>query len=321
MMTFKKYPSIENSYRDKFVQYMLDQYPELCDAVYIVTEKIDGSNIQLIFEPSKPVQVASRNRVLTPGEDFFGVWDVLQDVELAALINTLTLFVDKTHQTINLYGELFGPGIQRRIDYGDKRRLLFFDAAINEELIPQGEFVQFMSLHGFPNLMVPIVTVINTLQAALDWSVEDSVTRVNPDGHSVQEKRCMEGVVIKPRDKVYRSHTGSTFYLKKKGEKFGEKEQKVKVPREQKEYREEVIQMYETFFGLINENRIKSVFSKHGEIEEPRQIGDYIKLVMADAKEEFLKDYEDELAPFNKDELKYVFNVGNMIVGLLKEYL
>jgi Rnl2 family RNA ligase len=312
---FRKYHSIENSYRDKFLQYSLDQYPELQNAVYIITEKVDGSCIQLVFEPNKVRKVASRNRVLKEGEDFFGILDVLKTEAIFDFSRRLDAFADKTNQTINLYGELYGPGIQRRVDYGSERSIAFFDVAINGDLLPAGLFLQFMDLHAYGQFTVPVLGVISGLQSALEFDVNLLSELKKVEGNII------EGVVIKPRDKVYRMHCGSIFYLKKKGERFAEKEQRVKVPRQQKEYRPEVIQMHEAFLGLINDNRLKSIFSKEGEIQEPKQIGKYIKLIIEDAKEEFWKDNTEELVPFNKDELKFVFNVGNIVVGLLKEYL
>jgi Rnl2 family RNA ligase len=278
---------------------------------------VHNSNIQLIFEPGKVWRVASRNRVLGEEEDFFDVWNVLHCDWVLEFVSALSIFSNKTRQTINLYGELCGPGIQRRVDYGSERQILFFDVAINGGLLPAGLFSQFMNLHGYSEFAVPVLDIVQGLQAALDYDVDRCSCIQNIEGNT------MEGVVIKPRDKVYKLHCGSTFLLKKKNEKFAEREKKVKVPRVQKEHREEVVQMHEAFLGLINDNRLKSVFSKEGEIEEPRQIGKYIKLVMEDAKKDFFDscDVEKATAAFNKDELKFIFNVGNAIVGLLKEYL
>ena len=64
-------------------------------------------------------------------------------------------------------------------------------------------------------------------------------------------------------------------------------------------------------------------FSKHGEIQTPKDIGKYIKLILEDAKEDFLKDYNiNELViDLDKNKEKAIFNVGSRIVNLLKSKL
>ena len=41
--------------------------------------------------------------------------------------------------------------------------------------------------------------------------------------------------------------------------------------------------------GYINENRLADLFSKYGEIQSNAEIGKYIKLMLEDAKEDFLE--------------------------------
>ena len=42
---FKKFPSIENHYQQKNIDYWLRLYPELKDEDYVITEKLDGANL------------------------------------------------------------------------------------------------------------------------------------------------------------------------------------------------------------------------------------------------------------------------------------
>ena len=67
--------------------------------------------------------------------------------------------------------------------------------------------------------------------------------------------------------------------------------------------------------------RLQAVFSKNGEIERPDQIGDFIRLVLTDAKEDFLQDNQEAVDALDKAKQKRVYNVGSMIAFLLKEYL
>ena len=74
------------------------------------------------------------------------------------------------------------------------------------------------------------------------------------------------------------------------------------------------------FEPYINKNRVLSVFSKEGEIEDPKDIGRYIQLVVQDAQEDFLGDNPQIDIPDNMK--KHIFNKYNKkIVDVLREYL
>lgn len=64
------------------------------------------------------------------------------------------------------------------------------------------------------------------------------------------------------------------------------------------------------------ENRVLSIFSKHGPIQEMKQLGDYIKWIIQDAQEDFMKDNSN--IELTDKELKQVFKVGADVVKLLK---
>ena len=73
--------------------------------------------------------------------------------------------------------------------------------------------------------------------------------------------------------------------------------------------------------SYITENRLQNLFSKMGEIERPNQIGDYIRAMLQDAKEDFLKDFGDDFSALSAKDHKAVFNAGRKIAHMLKERL
>lgn len=73
------------------------------------------------------------------------------------------------------------------------------------------------------------------------------------------------------------------------------------------------------FKSYITENRLLSVFSKEGQIQSPKEIGKYIKLLLTDAQDDFLKD--NDISHLDKQQQKDVFNVGSLIANMLKSYL
>ena len=100
-LTFEKFPSIKRLKRN-------------C----VITEKIDGTNAQIVFDEQGKILCGSRKRVITPEDDNYGFakWAYDNKDEL------FTILGEGRH-----YGEWWGSGIQRR--YGltgtDKRFSLF----------------------------------------------------------------------------------------------------------------------------------------------------------------------------------------------------
>ena len=305
-----KYPSIENSYRSKHIQYWLERHPELINEEYIIQEKIHGANIQFIFDlVVGDLQIASRNRVLSSGESFFDVWNVIKDYE--KVTEAMWNMSERAEVSIRLYGEIFGPGIGKGVQYFDKKQIRFFDMRVDNKMIEPVLMNEKFHEYYIEDYLVPLVAKVKTLQAALDIDTVFS-SMITPE--SIPDNIC-EGVVIKPFNHVYTSEQGSIFYLKKKNDSFKEKADAKKPPLP-----DNIISLNLVFRSYINEQRVQSVFSKHGEIERPQQIGEYIQLVLSDAKEDFIKD-NDEIEQLEKKEQKSVYNVGSTIVNILKGYL
>lgn len=82
----------------------------------VITEKIDGTNAQIVVDADGRCHAGSRNRWITPEEDNYGFaqWVRDNEVELSATLG------EGTH-----YGEWWGQGIQRRYGLTEKRFSLF----------------------------------------------------------------------------------------------------------------------------------------------------------------------------------------------------
>lgn len=308
---FKKYQSIENHYQNKHIKFFLNMYPELERAGYIVEEKLDGANISICINEDNLVRWGKRSSLLDDEQNFMGLESIKPQYNL--LINALIEQKNiNNYKELQIFGELHGPGIQKRINYGDNLQIKFFDIRVvdkdeNSFYCDPLTFYIVMSDMNMENHLAKRLTFFEKLEDALNFD-----TRIKNEYGSL-----IEGVVIKPYYTNYYSPVGGRFILKKKNEEFLEK---VKTPKKKKEYSEEVEKLETEFNSLINKNRVLSVFSKEGEIENPNQIGDYIKMVLSDAKEDFFKEHSlpEEIT---KDEEKYIFNQGTKIVGILKEYL
>lgn len=309
-MTFKKFISLENSYREKYINRMVDYYPHLLDEQYVITEKIDGSNFQWAFFPDGVVRAGSRNSYLDINGSFQGA-NIQQLYEAHyILLSELLEWAVADNVVIRLYGELHGQGIQKRVDYGPEKKLLYFAMTVDEQWLSFYDFENIMVEYGGDGYIVPIIEIANSLQDALDFNTK--FNSLLSDG----ENNLTEGVVIQPYANVYPDQNGSPFVIKKKNSEFDE--QKVKT---EKIIDPTVAALNSQFKAYINESRVLSVFSKDGEISSPKEIGKYIKLILEDAKVDFEKDFGDELIELDKTQLKDVFNVGSLVANLLKGYL
>lgn len=99
MSEFVKYPKTPRLFRD-----------------IIVTEKLDGTNAQIVVDWEGNVQAGSRNRWITPSDDNYGFagWVYANSVKLAEVLGPGQHF-----------GEWWGLGIQRGYGLKSKRFSLF----------------------------------------------------------------------------------------------------------------------------------------------------------------------------------------------------
>lgn len=306
---FKKYNEIENYYYNKHINRFLDMYPELKDTKYIVEHKYDGSNISICIDEENNVRWAKRSQLIAEDDNFMGLMEVKEDYTsfIDAVIEWKNRNVD-TCCSVQVYGEIFGTGIQKRCNYGDGKFIRFFDIRIGDEFVSPKRFREIMEEIGYSDLIVETFDMIEGLNNVLEF---------NPYIKN-EFGSLIEGVVIKPYYENYFSSLGSRFILKKKNEEFGEKKQKKQ--KKKKEADPEVEKLKELFLPYINRNRVLSVFSKEGEIENQDQIGEYIKLVMKDAQEDFYK--ENDISEIDRNKISTVFKEANReIVGILKEFL
>jgi len=311
---FKKYPSLTNHYHSKDIDYFTTKYgDEMREVTWQITEKIHGANFSILFTPNSSPNWFSRNQQIT-NANFYNCEDLI--LEYVNKLKIAQNWVNQTNRTFRVFGELYGPGIQKGVDYGPERKIRFYDLMIDDMLVPQQEFENFFYDHGLGSLMVPIIGRVGTLEEGLEFDSRfDSKL-------STKEGNICEGIVIKPYEKVFVDSQGSVFYIKKKNEEFKEK-QKVKKERTETQYTEEVNKWHNEFLSYINKNRAESVFSKEGEISSFKDIGKYISLIHQDALDDFNKEHSDDFVreDFTKKELKHIFNSSKDVVKLLKEYL
>jgi Rnl2 family RNA ligase len=309
---FKKYPSLVNHYRADDIHYWLGVNPGLSQATYVIQEKVHGANISFYVSPDEtPIMACSRNRVLPPDENFYGL-PAIRQLYMAEFMR-LKEYAKKHNHIVRVYGEFFGGKIQTGVDYGLEKRILFFDVKIDGTWLTGEEFEVFFNDDvSLPYMTVPKLAVVRTLQDALQFPTEiNSVLNEEAQGDNI-----MEGVVIKPYKLVQLSKEGSKFAIKKKNDAFKEKVHRKKPPPD---IDQSLLDLQEEFNTYLTDMRLQGIFSKFGLIWKPSQIGEYIKYMMDDAMEDFFAD-NPSAKELPKKTRKTIFrNAGKILAPMLKK--
>ncbi len=315
-MSYKKYPSLTRDDHSKNIQWWLDRYPELETETYQITEKLDGANLQFNLSPHVEMQVGKRSSLIGRNSTFMNVW-VTIDQKYTQVFDTLQDYVNDADVDMRLYGEIYGQGIQNRVWYGGEKQIRFFDIMINDVWLAPKDAVTLLNDLNLIDMYVPIIGSVDGIFEALQ--VKHDFMSYYDDVKPNNKPNYTEGIVIKPLNQVYESGSGSMFYIKRKNDLFKERTNTNKTPVV---VSDNLLLLFNDFKTYININRVLSVFSKEGEIEQANQMGVYIRLVLEDAKKDFIDDNPDvDFDNMEKKDKKFIFNVGKYIVPILREYL
>ena len=278
-MKFKKFTSIENSYREKYIE-IIREYGY--DKVrWLATEKIDGANFSFITD-GKEVKVASRNQIV---DGTFYHCQAVIDRYKDKVLKLKQIHFASADQ-IQVYGELFGKGIQNKIFYGEDKNFMAVEIQEDGVVVSTDDAAGLLTYVGIP--IAPGLGVFGSLDKALELSpvfVSKVYDELYPDASVTQfelGENDAEGIVLKPVEPVYLPN-GSRVILKYKNPAFSEKNKKKKKGNGETNPFIEIAEMY------INENRMNAVLSKEGELT-PKDYGRIIKLMAEDVQEDMIKD-------------------------------
>ena len=219
---------------------------------FVIEEKIHGANVSFRFEEGKPMAIHSRNQVIGEHDKFFGIQAVMplyKPVE-EKVLKYMQQNADKV-KSLYLFGEYFGGAIQQGIDYGQEKRILFFDIYINENIVDYVTFEQLQKEIGIEEFCVKPLTFVNSFDEAISYNIKFNSTHSNKTDSNI----C-EGIVIKQYCLNEGAGAGEVFICKLKNTHFLECTPK---PKEKKEKAEKKMQLMD----YINPNRIESYLSKN----------------------------------------------------------
>jgi len=319
---FKKYPSIENVYKDEYISWWFAYEPLLENEDFVILEKLHGGNLQLIFTPDKTYSKASRKQMM-PDNGLYNVNDTLKNYK-----DVIDFFRELSYvegAIFHLYGEHFGKGIQAGVDYGPDKMIRFFNTRKDFKLQSFKETEVLFNLMGSPDLLVPVMGIVDSLSKALSYNIETPTFYSHADHKAWANNphNWIEGVVIQPYYKTYRSNGGKYFMLKNKN-KWAQEGAPKRKPKQGQKISDNVKEYQKFFIDFINENRMRSVFSKIGDIKNIKDIGTYILAIVEDAINDFEGVYETDkaFALLDKTDKKFIYKRGGAAAAkLLKNFL
>lgn len=323
---FTKYTSIENTYRDKFLNILKSKIDE--NTLFIIQEKIHWANysFQINKDNDFLIQPAWRNWLLNDLTSFYNHWVVFSKYK--ENINDLFLHLQNSWKywkidTFAVFWELFwgsyphenveidnnSSKIQKWISYTNKNEFLCFDIKINWKYMNLLEVEK-----NCKNFNIPFDPILftGTLKECLDYPNDfQSIIWTELYNLPKIEDNVIEGTVIKPIEN-FTMPNWTRAILKNKNSKWTEKIKKAKIKTEVK-LSEQWQEFLDILWTFINENRIDNVFSKIWNITN-KDFWKIVWLYSKDIMEEFNKDYSLEKIE-DKNELKKIKRLFQWLVS------
>lgn len=310
---FKKYNSIENTYREEVLEQI--QKHGYANQEFVVQEKVHGSNISFWTTDGESIHTAKRSGRIEEGEVFFNYERVLIDLKPKLLAIWQELRNEKSGiEQVTFFGEIFGGAyphadvertksaikVQKGIYYSPNNHFYAFDILINTETYLDVDqvnelFEKHNIVHAKTIFRGPLnecISYPNDFETAIPKAF--NLPAITPN--------ITEGVVIKPVTPLF-FNNGSRVILKNKNEKWAENTRFNKIIREEDEPTEKLLKLQEAIATYVTENRLNNVLSKIGAVTI-KDFGKVIGMFNKDIITDFLKDYQDRVAELEKKEAK-----------------
>ena len=288
-LKFKKFSSLENSYRENFIHKIREQGYE--NDVYIITEKLHGANysftVVVVGGIAVSVIPAKRSGYINSDEKFYNHRPVYENYihKVSNLASCLLKDNNMSNGIVTVYGELYGGNIQGGMAYPLEQDFAGFDITVDGTPIDKRKAFSLMNEFEIPT--VPVLGYAKSLSDALEWN-ESFITKKLRDGFDTENPQAeAEGVVIEPVTPHYLA-SGERVYLKKKTKRFLEKG-KNKIEKPKVSLNEPLSKLLETSLEYINDNRFNAVVSKEGEVNI-KMIGKIAGLMTQDIVVDIIKD-------------------------------
>jgi len=312
---FKKYNSIENTYREEFLERIKSH--GFWNDEYVVQEKVHGANLSYWTTDGQIFHAAKRTTNLDPAERFYNFQTVLAKLQPKFENIWQQLKIDYPDLTqLTIFGELMGGAyphpavdknksakkIQKGIHYSPNNDFFAFDMLLNRtDFLSVTKVNQLFEKEG---LLHAKTIFKGSIAECLEYPNDFNSTIPADLGLPEIPLNIIEGVVIRPVQPRF-FNNGTRVILKNKNEKWSERIKLDKPIRPADIFSEKVMQLQEAVKAYITENRLDNVLSKLGEVT-PKDFGKVLGLFNKDILEDFQKDYHEVLDTLEKKEQKTI---------------
>ncbi len=314
---FKKYNSIENAYRTKFLEKI--QWHGFWDVPYVVQEKVHGANLSYCTTDGLNFSAAKRMGMIPTDEAFHNYEVILEAIkpQLIQIWRTLKNRYNDMRQ-MTIFGELIGGQyphpdvakdakaqmVQKGIYYSPSNHFYAFDILLNQEKYLDVDEVN--ALFEANDLLYAHTLFEGSIEECLKYPDEfDSLVPKTLGLPELSPNKC-EGVIIRPL-KTAHFNNGSRIILKNKNEKWSENKKFHKIIKEDEPLSEQVLKLQEAILTYVTVNRLNNVLSKIGPVAvDKSDLSKVIGLFTKDILMDFGKDYGSILKPLEKKEKKAI---------------
>lgn len=171
---------IYGAYRHPLVEY-------LKDCPWRFYEKIDGTNIRIIWDGHKVSFGGRTDKANIPGS----LMNRLNDLFGGSANEELFEQKFGEHEVV-LFGEGFGPGIQKGGSYLDHVDFILFDVKVGDYWLNEDDIADVANSFGIK--MVPFV---------MEGTIDDAINYVATNPKSAFDTAVAEGVVGRPKVQVF----------------------------------------------------------------------------------------------------------------------
>lgn len=327
---FKKYTSIENSYRTEFLDRIKGH--GYWDRSYVVQEKVHGSNLSFYTSDGKTFNSGKRTERLNQDDKFYN-HQLLLENNIGKFRNIFSNIKEKIENIsiLTIYGEVIGGSyphkevkrntqalkVQKGIFYSPNNEFYAFDIQINGDLYLNVDYVT--ALYEKYNLLHAKTLFAGSLDDCLEYPNLFPTTIPSLLGLPIIEPNNCEGVIIKPLNTCY-FNNGVRVILKNKNEVWAENSKHIKSLNTKAPLSEKVKELQLLIKTYVTENRLNNVLSKLGEVTI-RNFGEIIGDFNRDVIVDFTKDYKSQYECLEKKEQKQI--TKSIVVhssNLIKEY-
>lgn len=328
---FKKYNSIENTYREEFLNRI--QSHGFWEDEYVVQEKVHGANLSYWTTDGLTFHAGKRTSKLSAEEKFYNFQTVLAELQpkLVNIWNAISITHPNLKQ-MTIFGELMGGSYphsevprnpkaiktQKGIFYSPNNEFFAFDILLN-----QADFLSVTTanrLFEHEGLLHAKTIFQGAITECLKYPNDFNSTIPADLGLPEIKPNIVEGVVIRPIQPRF-FNNGTRVILKNKNEKWSERIKLDKPLKPAVIYSEKVLQLQELAKTYATENRLSNVLSKIGEVTT-KDFGKVLGMFNKDILEDFQKDYHELLATLEKKEQKSINkSLGGITTKMVRKRL